>query len=155
MFVYVHPTKSVSASNICSGKPVCRNNLRSSKTICRSNFCQSKPNNVNILPCKPVLNDHICHINSSLLKQQLFFIFFLFILISSVYYKFIIITMNIITNLFLIILLSILTCLREFIILHISRNSEFFPSSSNTYITFQSFRTMLLLKTSEVSFFYQ
>ena len=70
--------------------------------------------------------------------------------------------MNTFTNLFLaiVILLSKLTCLREFFILYILWNSKFLRSSLNTsgifnileYIHhFQSFRTMLLLKTSEVS----
>ena len=105
--INVHPTKSLSTSNICSGKPVYRNNVRSSKPICRSNVCQSKPTYVNILPCKPVLTDHIYHVNTSILNQQLFLIF-------SVYYKFSIITMNIFTNLLLaiVILLSKLTCFR-------------------------------------------
>ena len=131
---------------MCSGKPVCRNNVRSSKPICRSNVCQSKLTNVNILPCK---------LNSSILSQRLFFIFLLSILIFSVYYKFSIITMNIFTNLLLaiVILLSKLTCLREFFIMFISGSSTFLRFSLNTYITFQSCRTMLLLATSEVSFF--
>ena len=138
---------------MCSGKPVCRNNVRSSKPICRSNVCQSKPTNVNILPCKPVLTDHTYHVDSSILSQQLFFIFFLSILIFSVYYKFSIITMNIFTNLLLaiVILLSKSTCLREFFIMFILRNSTFLRFSLDTNITFQSCRTMLLLKT-EVSF---
>ena len=117
--INVHPTKSVKASNICSGKPVCRNNIRSSKPICRSNVCQSKPTNVNILPCKPVLTDHTYHVDSSILSQRLFFMFFLSTLIFPVYYKFSIVTMNIFTNLLLaiVILLSKLTCLREFFIM--------------------------------------
>ena len=153
--INVHPTKSVSASNICSGKPVCRKHVRSSKPICRSNVCQSKPTNVNILPCKPVLTDHICQVNSSILSQRLLFIFFLSILMFSVSYKFSIITMNIFTNLLLaiVILLSRLTRLSEFFIMFISRNSSFLCFSLNTYITFQSCRTMLLLKISEVSSF--
>ena len=73
--IYFHPTKSVKASNMCSGKPVCRNSVRSSKPICRNNVCQSKPTNVNILSCKPVLTDHTYHADSSILSQQLFFIF--------------------------------------------------------------------------------
>ena len=115
-----------------------------------------KVNPVNTLPCKPVLTDHICHVNSSILSQQLFFIFFLSILMFSVYYKFSIITMNIFTNLLLaiVILLSKLTRLREFFVF-ISRNSKFLRFSLNIYITFQSYQTMLLFKTSEVSFFYQ
>ena len=123
--INVHPTKFIKASNMCSGKPVCRNNVRSSKPICKNNVCQSKPINVNILPCKPVLTDHTYHVDSSILSQQLFFIFFLSILIFSVYYKFSIITMNIFTNLLLaiVILLSKLTCIREFFIMFISRNS--------------------------------
>ena len=146
--INVHPTKSLSTSNICSGKPVYRNNVRSSKPICRSNVCQSKPTYVNILPCKPVLTDHIYHVNTSILNQQLFFIFFLSILVLSVHYKF--------TNLLLaiVILLSKLTCLREFFIMFISRDSTFLPSTLNIYIyIYQSCQTMLLLKTSEVSCF--
>ena len=108
-----------------------------------------------VLTCKPVLTGHIYHVNSSLLSQQPFFIFFLSNLIFSVRYKFSIITMNIFTNLFLAIVipLSKLTCLREFFILYISRNCTFLRSSFYTYITFQSFQIMLLLKASEVSFF--
>ena len=112
--------------------------------------CQRKPTNVNILPYKPVLTDHICHINSSILSQQLFFIFFL-----SVYYNFSIITMNIFTNMHLatVILLSKLMRLSEFFIMFILRNSIFLRFSLNTYTTFQSCQTMLLLKMSEVSVF--
>ena len=111
--------------------------------------CQRKPTNVNILPYKSVLTDHICHINSSILSQQLFFIFFL-----SVYYNFSIITMNIFTNMHLatVILLSKLLRLSE-IFMFILRNSTFLRFSLNTYTTFQSCQTMLLLKLSEVSFF--
>ena len=63
--------------------------------------------------------------------------------------------MNIFTNLLLaiVILLSKLTCLREFLIMFVSRNSTFLRFSLNTYITFQSCRTMSLIATSEVSFF--
>ena len=141
-----------SASDICSGKPVCRN-AHSSKPICR-NVCQSKPTNFNILPCKSVRTDHIYHVNSLMLSQQLFFIFFLSILIFSVYHKFSIITMNIFTNLVfaIVILLSKFPCLWEFFILYISQNRTFLCSSLYAYITFQSFQTMLLLKT-EISFF--
>ena len=63
--------------------------------------------------------------------------------------------MNIFTNLLLaiVILLSKLTFLREFFIMFILGSSTFLRFSLNTYITFQSCRTMLLLATSEVSFF--
>ena len=63
--------------------------------------------------------------------------------------------MIIFTNLLLaiVILVSKLTCLREFFIMFVSRNSTFLRFSLNTYITFQSCRTMLLLTTSEVSLF--
>ena len=153
--INVHSTKSVGTSNICSGKPVCRNNVRSSKPICRSNVCQSKPTNVNILPCKPVLTDHTYHVDSSILSQQLFFIFFLSILIFSVYYKFSIITRNIFTNLLLaiVILLSKLTCLREFFIMFISRNSTFLPFSLSTYIIYQSCRAIYYLKHQRFLFY--
>ena len=134
---------------MCSGKPVCRNNVCSSKPICRNNICQSK-STVNIFPCKPVLTDHTYHVDSSILSQQLFFKFFLSILIFSVYHKFSIITMNIFTNLLLtiVILLSKLTCLREFFVMFISRNSTFLRFS----FTFRSCQTMLLLALSEPSF---
>ena len=134
---------------MCSGKPVCRNNVCSSKPICRKNVCQSK-STVNIFPCKPVLTDHTYHVDSSILGQQLFFRFFLSILIFSVYHKFSIITMNIFTNLLLtiVILLSKLTCLREFFIMFISRNSTFLRFS----FTFRSCQTMLLLALLEPSF---
>ena len=134
---------------MCSGKPVCRNNVCSSKPICRNNVCQSK-STVSIFPCKPVLTDHTYHVDSSILGQQLFFRFFLSILIFSVYHKFSIVTMNIFTNLLLtiVILLSKLTCLREFFIIFISRNSTFLRFS----FTFRSCQTMLLLALSEPSF---
>ena len=63
--------------------------------------------------------------------------------------------MNTFTNLLLVIviLLSKLTCLREFLIMLLSRSSTFLRFSLNTYITFQSCQTMLLLKTSKVYFF--
>ena len=75
-----------------------------------------KVNPLMLLPCKPVLADYTYHVDSSILSQQLFFIFFLSILIFSVYYKFSLITMNIFSNLLvaIVILLSKLTCLREF-----------------------------------------
>ena len=153
--INVHSTKSVKARNMCSGKPVCRNNVCSSKPICKNNVCKCKSIHVNIFPCKPVLTDYVYHVDSSILSQQLTFIFFLSILIFSVYYKFSIITMNIFTNLLLaiVILLSKLTCLREFLIMFVSRNSTFLRFSLNTYITFQSCRKMSLIATSEVSFF--
>ena len=65
--------------------------------------------------------------------------------------------MNIFINLFLVImiLLTKSTCFRKFFILYISRNSTFSRSNLNKYIAFQSFRTILQLNTSEVSFFYE
>ena len=96
------------------------------------------------------LFSHTYHVDSSVLSQQLFFRFFLSILIFSVYHKFSIVTMNIFTNLLLtiVILLSKLTCLREFFIMFISRNSTFLRFS----FTFRSCQTMLLLALSEPSF---
>ena len=65
--------------------------------------------------------------------------------------------MNIFINSFLviIILLTKLTCFRKFFILYISRSSAFSCCNLNTYIVFQSFRAILLLKASEISFFTQ
>ena len=134
---------------MCSGKPVCRNNVRSSKPICRNNVCQSKPTKVTILPCKPVLTDHPYHVDSSVINQQLLFIFFFSIFIFSVYYKFCIITMNIFTNLLLAINTAVqIKFLKGIFIMFISRNSTFLRFS----FTFRSCQTMLLLALSEPSF---
>ena len=53
----------------------------------------------------------------------------------------------------IIILLTKWTYFRKFFILPISQSSAFLRSNLNTYIVFQSFRTVLLLNTSEVSVF--
>ena len=85
----------------------------------------------------------------------------LYILLSllafSVYYRYNIFKMNIRINLFLVImiLLTKSTCFGKFFILYISRSSTFSRSNLNTYIAFQSFRTILQLNTSEISFFYK
>ena len=65
--------------------------------------------------------------------------------------------MNIFINLFLVImiLLTKSTCFRKFFISYISRSSTFSRSNLNTYIAFQSFRTILQLNASEISFFYK
>ena len=55
----------------------------------------------------------------------------------------------------IIILLTKLTCFRKFFILYISRSSAFSCCNLDTYIVFQSFRAILLLKASEISFFTQ
>ena len=53
----------------------------------------------------------------------------------------------------IIILLTKLNCLRKVFILYIEKNSTSLPSNLNTFIVFQSFRTILLLNTSSVLFF--
>ena len=153
--INVQPKNSVSASNICSGKPVCKNNVRSSKPTCRRNVCESQPTIANIVPCKPVPTKHIYRGNLSISSHQFFFIFLLSILIFSVDYKFIIITMNIFSNLLLVIviLLPKLTCSGEFFRLFISWNSRFLRSSFVTYITFQSCWALLLPKNQRFLFF--
>ena len=100
-------------------------------------------------------NLHQCTFNSSVSTQQISFTFLLSLLAFSVYYKYSIFKMNTFINLFLviIILLTKLTCIRKFFILYISRSSTFLHSNLNAYIVFQSFRTILLLNKSEVSFF--
>ena len=156
----IRPSKTISASNVCLGNPVC-NYVRPSRAICGSKVCQSKPtsdsnirhtdliNTSNVLPSKPIRSNHICFVNSSLPTQQILYIFLLSLLAFSVYYKYSIFKMNIFINLFLviIILLTKLTCFRRFFILYISQSSIFLRSNLNTYIVFQSFRTILLLNT--------
>ena len=86
---------------------------------------------------------------------MIFFIFLLAFLKFSMYYKFSVIKMNFLMNLFLVIVIMLkkITCLREFFILHISRNSTFLHFTVKTYIICQSSRTILLLYTSEMSVF--
>ena len=83
--------------------------------------------------------------------------FLLSFLAFSVYYKCSIFKMNIFINLLLVIMILLIksTCFRKFFILYISRSSTFSRSNLNTYIAFQSFRTILQLNTSEISFFYK
>ena len=85
------------------------------------------------------------------------YIFLLSLLAFSVYYKYSIFKMNIFINLFLVImiLLTKSTCFRKFFISYISWNRTFSRSNLNTYIALQSFRTILQLNTSEISFFYK
>ena len=165
----IRSSKTVSASNVCLGNPVCTNYVRPSRAICGSKVCQSKPtsdsnichtdliNTSNVLPSKPIRSNHICFVNSSLPTQQILYIFLLSLLAFSVYYKYSIFKMNIFINLFLVImiLLTKSTCFRKFFISYISRSSTFSRSNLNTYIAFQSFRTILQLNTSETSFFYK
>ena len=162
------PSKTISAGNFCFGKPVCNNYVHLNRAICGSKVCQSKPtsdsnihhtdliNTSNVIPSKPIRSNHICFVNSSLPTQQILYIFLLSLLAFSVYYKYSIFKMNIFINLFLVImiLLTKSTCFRKFFILYISRSSTFLRSNLNTYITFQSFRTILQLNT-EISFFYK
>ena len=63
--------------------------------------------------------------------------------------------MNIFINLFLVIIILLikLTSFGKYSILYILRSSTFLRSNLNRYMVFQSFRTILLLNTSEVSLF--
>ena len=64
--------------------------------------------------------------------------------------------MNIFITLFLVIMIMLTksTCFRKCFMLYISLSSTFSRSKLNTYIAFQSFRT-IQLNTSEISFFYK
>ena len=162
----IRPSKTVYVSNVCLGNPVCTNYVRPSRAICGSKVCQSKPtsdsnirhtdliNTSNILLSKPIRSNHICFINSSLPTQQIY-ISLLSLLAFSVYYKYSIFKMNIFINLFLVmmILLTKSTCFRKLFISYISRKSTSPRFNLNTYIAFQSFRTILQLNTSKISFF--
>ena len=87
-------------------------------------------------------------------RYQLYF-FFSVIFLLSVKYEYNIFKMNIFISLFLviIILLTKLTCFKKFFISYISPSSTFLHFNLNAYIVFHSFRIILLLNTSEVSFF--
>ena len=159
----IRPSKTVSASNVCLGNPVCTNYVRPSRAICGSKVCQSSDSNIrhtdlintsNALPSKPIRSNHICFVNSSLPTQQISYIFLLSLLAFSVYYKYSIFKLNIFINLFLVIMTKS-TCFRKCFVLYISRSSTFSRSNLNTYIAFRSFRTILLLNTSEISFSYK
>ena len=151
----IHPSKTVSASNVCPGKPVYTNYVRQSRSNCKSMVFQSEPTSDSNIRDKPIRPNHICLINSLVSTQQIQFIFLLSLLAFPVYYKYSIFKTNIFYQFFLviIILLTKLTCFRKFFILYISQSSAFLRCNLNTCIVFQAFRAILLLNTSEVSFY--
>ena len=127
----IRPSKTVSASNVYSGKLICTNYVCPSRPICGSKVCQSKQSSDSNIHHKLIRPNHICFINSSVLNQQISFIFLLSLLAFSVCYKYSIFKRNIFINLFLvtIILLTKLTCFGKFFILYISRSSTFLRSN--------------------------
>ena len=143
----IRPSKTVSASNVCPGKPVYTNYVRQSRSNCKSMVFQSEPTSDSNIRDKPIRPNHICLINSLVSTQQIQFIFLLSLLAFPVYYKYSIFKRNIFYQFFLviIILLTKLTCFRKFFILYISRSSAFLCYNLDTYIVFQSFRAILLL----------
>ena len=126
-----------------------------SRSIYGSKVYKSKPTSDSNIHHKPIRSNYISFINSSVSTHQISFIFLLSLSPISVYYKYGIFKTNTFNNLFLviIILLTKLTCIRKFFLLYISCSNTFLHSNLNTYIVFQSFRTILLLNKSEVSFF--
>ena len=129
----IRPSKTLSARNVCSGKPVCANNVRPSRSICGSKVCQNKPTNdgnirqidlinaSNVLPSKAISTNHICFVNSSLSTEQM----------SNTADQ-----INLIKKIFHTIYFTEQHCF-------------------TLYFIFQSFRTILLLNTSEDLFFHQ
>ena len=80
---------------------------------------------------------------------------FLVLLLFSTYFKLSIVILNIFIYLILfkVILLTNFTCLRKRLILFISLHGSYLCSMLDTVIIFQSFRTILKISTSDVSFF--
>ena len=78
----------------------------------------------------------------------------LVLLFFSTYFEISIVTSNIFINLILfkVIFLTNYTCLRKHLILFISLNGSYLRCMLDTVIIFQSFRTILKISTSDVSF---
>ena len=95
-----------------------------------------------------------CRIDGFLYKTLIFNLFLVFLFFST-YFDISIVTSNIFINLILfkVIFLTNYTCLRKHLILFISLNSSYLCSMLDTVIIFQSFRTILKISTSDVSFF--
>ena len=140
----IFPRKPVRPINACPSKPVRPGNVYSSKPVCLSNDCQSKP-------VSPI---NVCLQNLRFVKNS-DFQFVSSPLFFSTYFEISIVTSNIFINLILfkVILLTNYICLRKHLILFISLNGSYLCSMSDTVIIFQSFRTILKISTSDVSFF--
>ena len=138
-------SKPVCPINVCPSKPVRPSNVYSSKPVCLSNDCQSKP-------VSPI---NVCLQNPRFVIKTLIFNLFLVLLFFSSYFEISIVTSNILINLILfkVIFLTNYTCLRKHLILFISLNGSYLGSMLDTVIIFQSFRTILIISTSDVSFF--
>ena len=110
---------------------------------------QSKP------VSKPVSPVNVCLQNPRFVIKTLIFNLFLVLLLFSTYFNLSIVTLNIFINLILlkVIFLTNFTSLRKRLILFISLHSSYLRSMLDTVIIFQSFRTILKITTSDVSFF--
>ena len=141
----IFPSKRVRPINLCPSIPVRPSNVYSSKPVCLSNDCQSKP-------VSPI---NVCLQNPRFVIKALIFNLFLALLFFSTYFEISIVTSNIFINLMLfkVIFLTNYTCLRKHLILFISLNGSYLCSMLDTVIIFQSFRTILKISTSDVSFF--
>ena len=130
------------AINVFPSKPVRPNNVYSSKTVSPSNDCQSKP-------VRPV---NVCLPNPRFIIKTLIFNLFLVLLLFSTYFKLSIVTLNIFINLMRlkVIFLINFTCLRKSLI---SLHGLYLRSILDTVIICQSFRAILKISTSGVSFF--
>ena len=141
----IFPSKSVHPINVCPSKPVRPSNVYSSKPVCLSNDCQSKL----------VIPINVCLQNPQFVIRTLIFSLFLVLLFFSTYFEIRIVTSNIFINsiLFKVIFLTNYTCLRKHLILFISLNGSCLYSMLDAIMIFQSFRTILKMNTSDVSFF--
>ena len=138
--------KPVCPINVCPSKPIRPSNVfYSSKPVCPGNDCQSKP-------ISPV---NVCLQNPQFVIKTIIFNLLLVLLLFPTYFKLSIVTLNIFTDLILfkVILLTNFPCWRKHLILFISLHGSYFCSMLDTVIIFQSFRTILKINTSDVSFF--
>ena len=73
----IRPSKTISASNVCSGKPVCTNYVRPSRFLCEKKFCQRKPTSDSNILHKPICSNHICFVihQYQLNRYHLYFYF--------------------------------------------------------------------------------
>ena len=143
--ITIVPRKPVCPINVCPSKLVRPSNVYSSKPVCLSNNCQGKP-------VSPI---NVCLQNPRFVIKTLIFNLFLVLLFFSTYFEISIVTSNIFINLILfkVIFLTNYTCLRKHLILFISLNGSLFMLYVRYSDNFQSFRTILKISTSDVSFF--
>lgn len=70
--INIRPSKTASASNIDSGKPVYTNNVRPSRSTCGGQVCQSKPNSDGNIRLRDLISTQVMSSQVNLFVQTIF-----------------------------------------------------------------------------------